>query len=163
MKLGKWKWIINVEIHWRRVLLCWWSDIQGHSSRGIAILQPRFLLFFSFRKEKVFFFHFAALPKKKEFVDFKSLKPKVFLEKLSTHSARRYSCSTGWCLCAVLNVANLRTNTSKSVIVLEFRVGLAKILSTATSNISLSFLYCNYLVTQGAQPSQDNNTASTDP
>lgn len=93
----------------------------------------------------------------------KSLTPKVSLEKLSIHSARRYSCSTDRFLCAVLNVANMGTNTSKLVIGLEFRVGLAQMLSTATSNVILSFVYCSYLVTQGAQPSQDNNAASTDP
>jgi len=68
-------------------------------------------------------------------------------------------------MCAVLNLANLGTDTSKSVISLEFRVDstcLAKMLSTVTSKKSLSILHCNFLVIQGAQPSQGNNAASTD-
>lgn len=91
----------------------------------------------------------------------KSLAPKVSLEKQSIHSGRRYSCSTDRRLCGVLNVANMGTNTSKLVIGLEFRVDLGEMLSTATSNVILSFLYCSYLVIQGAQPRQDNNAAST--
>lgn len=106
------------------------------------------------------------MPKKiRRFLSFESLKPKVSLEELSIHSAGRYSCSTDRYLCAILNLANLGTNTSISVIILEFRVGstcLAKMLSTAASKLSLSFLYCNFLVTQGAQPSQANNATSTD-
>lgn len=117
----------------------WWSDLQGHCSRSMAVLQQRLLLFFSFRKKKVLF-HFASLPKKrKRVLVFESLKPEVSLEKLSIHSAGRYSCSTDRYLCAILNLANLGTNTTKSVISLEFGVDstcLAKMLSTATSKIS---------------------------
>lgn len=112
--MNKLKWVINSKLHWREVFLCCLSDLQG-----IAVLQPRFLLFFSFRKDKVVFFHFTLLPKKtKIFLFFKSWKPKVSLEELSLHSAGRYSYSIDKYMCAVLNLANLGT---KSVISLEFR------------------------------------------
>lgn len=101
----------------------------------------------------------------KRFLVFESLKPKVSLKKPSIHSAGRYCCSTDRYLCAILNLADLGTKTSKTGISLEIRVGsacFAKMLSTATSKMSLRFLYCNFLDTQGAQPSQGNNAASTD-